>query len=181
MAAAVNRETGMARVSGTAPVGCRMALRAVLRKSLGSMIGVRCVVVLLEVTIHTVCRRARKTPALMAVHAVERCVRARKGKSGKAAVVESGEPTVHAVAYFAIQRKTTPLMIDRRLDIIVVMAEIAVGPQSPEQADSRACMAVLAFQGRVRPHEWKPVRVPIYCSLDFEPAANRMTLFAVWP
>ena len=115
----------------------------------------------------------------MAVHAVERCVRARKDESGNAAVVESGEPTVHAVAYLAIQRKTTPLMIDLCVDIIIVVAEIAVVPQSPEQADSRACMAVLAFQGGVRPHEWKPVRVPIYCSPDFEPASNGMTLLTV--
>lgn len=115
----------------------------------------------------------------MAVHAVERCVCARKDKSGNAAVVESGEPTVHAVAYFAIQRKTTPLMIDLRVDIIIVVAEIAVVTQAPEQADSRACMAILAFQAGVRPHEWKPVRVPVYCLPDFEPAANGMTLLTV--
>lgn len=59
------------------------------------------------------------------------------------------------------------------------MAEITVGPESPEQPDSRARMAAFTLQSRVCPQERKPVYMTVYVLSDLTPAADSVTVFAI--
>ena len=71
-------------------------------------------------------------------------------------------------------------MIDRfRIEIIIVMAGITVGPEPPELPESRTCMAAFAFQCNVGAQKREAVRMPAYIPRDTFPAANCVASRAV--
>jgi hypothetical protein len=118
----------------------------------------------------------------MAVPAIQGGMRAAEDKPRGTAMIEPGKPAVHAVTSFAIERETGILVIDgSRVEIIVVMAGIAVGPETPELPDGRARMAALAFQRGMRPQKREPVHMSACILCDLAPAANAVAALAVGP
>ena len=128
----------------TAPVGCCVALGAVMRVSGRGMVGIGSIVVVVRVTGIAIGRGSLEYQIRMTFTAVQSGVCAAENESCGAVVIEVGKPIIHAVTCFAIERKSACLVIDRYcIEIIAVVTGVAVCSQSPELADG--CTGVAAF------------------------------------
>jgi hypothetical protein len=174
------RESDRAVVKGCwLPGGCVVAGLAGLRKGQSNVIGIGALLIVLQVTAHTVSGCALKFPPGMAGIAVERGVGAYQGESGELEVVELGsKPVVHAMALLAAGRKTTAAMAGFGGLKILGVARIALRRESLELACCRALVARGAIQSCMRADQGKTVLVLVNLLHRDLPPLYAMALFA---
>jgi len=156
-----------------------MALRAVLGETRLNVVGIRRIVIVLQVATDTLGGSPGESSAGVALHAIQMRMSTHQRETSQG-VIESFAPIVHAMARLALGRERSRLVVDCPGSVVIVeVAEYALGAEPPVQSYGCTLVAFFALGGRMRSQKREPVFMSIHAFCNLAPSPDRVAQLAI--